>query len=313
MRTFSLEFRKAPGLYLAGWLATVLGGPLLGVAFVSRVGGFGGLVLTLSGSVLLGLGLIAAAGSQAIERRDRADLAYRGPSPFLVFGASVPLAILVTIPLILAQLDLDSPVATVLSVIATGAVWIGLIGLTVVGTGGLRWSEVLVGWIGAPRGRVASDLAFGALAALPVVVVTEIVGALLIALIGVTPEGPITVPHDGLGLVLVLIAAAVIAPVTEEAFYRGFATTAWARAIGPRAAIVRGALFFAFAHILTTGGTEFEQAARIALVAFLARIPVALALGWIFLERRSIAASIGLHAAFNGLLVVLTVVSVAPR
>jgi membrane protease YdiL (CAAX protease family) len=45
-------------------------------------------------------------------------------------------------------------------------------------------------------------------------------------------------------------------------------------------------------------------------VAFLARVPVALALGWLFDMRRSIWASIGLHAAFNGILLVLAEVAI---
>ncbi len=303
LRPFSLDGRRVPGLYLVGWLATVLGGPLLGAAFVSGVGGIGGLVLTVGGSVLLGLGLIAAAGSQAIERRDRADLPYRGPSPFLVFGASVPLSIVITLPLILVRLDLDSPTATVLSVVATGAIWIGLIGLTVVGPGALHWRDILVGLADAPLVRVVADLGFGALAALPVIALTTVVGAIVVALVGVTPQGPIVIPPDGPGLALSLVAAAVIAPVTEEVFYRGFATTAWARTIGPVAAVVRGGLFFALVHILTISGPDFDHAAQAALVAFLVRIPIALALGWVFIRRRSIAASIGLHAAFNAVLV----------
>ena len=36
-----------------------------------------------------------------------------------------------------------------------------------------------------------------------------------------------------------------------------------------------------------------------AVVGFATRIPVALALGWLFLRRGSIWASFGLHAAFN--------------
>ena len=91
----------------------------------------------------------------------------------------------------------------------------------------------------------------------------------------------------------------------EEIFYRGFATTAWARGIGPTAAIVRGGLFFALAHVLTIGGADFGHAAQAALVAFIARIPVGLALGWIFLRRGSLTAAIALHATFNAALVLI--------
>lgn len=305
LRTFSLDGRRAPGLYLAGWLATVLGGPLFAAAFLSGVADAGRLVLLVVGSILLGAGLVAAAGAQSIERRDRVDLAYRGPSPFLVFGASVPVTILVTLPIVVLELDVTSPLATLLSVVATGAIWLGLVGLTVVGTGALRWRDIAIGLADAPPARILGDVLVGAAAAVPVILATSIVAAILVGLVGVTPEGPIAVPSDRLGLVVSLLAAAVVAPIGEEVFYRGFATTAWARSIGPTAAIIRGGLFFAFVHVLTLSGSEFGDAARLALVAFLARVPVALALGWIFVRRRSLAASIGLHATFNGALILL--------
>lgn len=303
--TFSLEGRGAPGLYLVGWLGTALGGATLLAAIVSAAGGIGGLVLTLGGSLVLGIGLIAAAGAQAIERRGRADRAYRGPSPFLVFTASIPLSILATLPLVLLRFDASSPVTTLLSVSATGAIWLVLVGLTAVGTGALSWTEIGAGLAGMPPARIGADIVLGAVAALPVLLATLIVTSVLVVLIGVAPEGAIAVPRDAVGIVLVLIAAAVVAPVGEEIFYRGFATTAWARGIGPTAAIVRGGLFFALAHVLTIGGADFGHAAQAALVAFLARIPVGLALGWIFIRRGSLPAAIALHATFNAALVLI--------
>jgi hypothetical protein len=294
-----------PGLYLVGWLATALGGATLLAAIVSAAGGIGGLVLTLGGSLVLGIGLIAAAGAQAIERRERADLAYRGPSPFLVFTASIPLSILATLPLVLLRLDTSSPVTTLLSVSATGAIWLGLVGLTAVGTGALRWAEIGAGLAGMPAARIAGDVVLGAVAALPVLLATLVVSSVLVLLIGAAPEGSIAVPHDAAGIVVILIAAAVVAPIGEEIFYRGFATTAWARGIGPTAAIVRGGLFFAFAHVLTMSGADFGHAAQAALVAFVSRIPVGLALGWIFLRRGSLPAAIALHATFNAALVLI--------
>lgn len=312
LHTFSLEGRRAPGLYLVGWLATAFGGPLLGVAVVSGSGGLGGFVLTVGGASLLAVGLIAAAGAQAIERRGRADLAYRGPSPALVFAASVPLLILLSIPILLTGIPIDSPPATLVSVVMTELVWIALVGLTVVGTGALGWSEIAVGIIGSPAVRVLGDLALGAAAAFPVVLVTAIVAVVVVSLVGVEPQAPIAIPSDRLGLLVSLIAAAVAAPIGEEIFYRGFVTTAWARSYGPVGAVVRGGLFFAIVHVLTIGGSDFEHAAQAALVEFLTRIPVALALGWIFVTRRSLAASIGLHATFNGTLVLIAALAGAP-
>jgi membrane protease YdiL (CAAX protease family) len=97
----------------------------------------------------------------------------------------------------------------------------------------------------------------------------------------------------------------VIVPLYEELLFRGFATTAWARVVAPTTAIVRTSVLFALAHVLTQGGENFGQALGVAVVGAAARLPVALVLGWIFIRRRSLWASIGLHAAFNGILLVL--------
>jgi membrane protease YdiL (CAAX protease family) len=312
LRTFSLEGRRAPGLYLVGWLGTVLGGPLLGAAFLVRPGGAGGLVLGVLGSVLLAVGLIAAAGAQAIERRDRADLAYRGPWPLLVFAASVPLLVILGLPFAILGLKADSPVATLLSVSLTCLTWLILIGLTVVGPGALRWREIGPGLADAPLSRIVGDLLVGAAAAFPVLLATIVVTVLLVSIIGATPAAPIAIPADRAGLAISLIAAAVVAPISEEIFWRGFATTAWVRARGPTAAIVLGGLAFAFVHVLPLSGSAFDPAIRAAIVGFLARVPVALALGWIFVRRRSLPASIGLHATFNAVLVLVAASTVAP-
>ena len=53
------------------------------------------------------------------------------------------------------------------------------------------------------------------------------------------------------------------------------------------------------------GGTGLGQVGALIAIGFLTRIPVALALGWIFVRTRSIWAPIGLHMAFNAILLVL--------
>jgi len=98
----------------------------------------------------------------------------------------------------------------------------------------------------------------------------------------------------------------VIAPIGEELFFRGFATTAWARSLGSAwPAIARGAVFFAIAHVLTLFDASFATGAQRALFSFVALLPAGVALGWLFLSRRSLYAAIGLHAAFNGIQVLL--------
>ncbi len=308
--TFTIEGRVAPGLYFVGWIASIVGLATLFVALLSG-GGASALILTLVGAVALSAGLVAAAGSQGMERRARGD-GYTGPSPFLVFAASLPLTILLVIlvvaPASLLGLDTTSPLAALVSVTVTAVVYLGLVRLLVVDPGALGWREM--GWR-RPDGAAVRELASGALLALPIVLLTSVLAAILVQVVGAAPESPLPPATGPAGFVVDLVAAALVAPVGEEAFYRGFATTAWARGMSTRGALVRGALFFALVHVLTIGGSGFGDAAARAAVAFAARVPVALALGWVFLSRRSIYASIGLHATFNGLLVVLAGIAAA--
>jgi membrane protease YdiL (CAAX protease family) len=156
------------------------------------------------------------------------------------------------------------------------------------------------------------DLAWGAVLAVPVLVVASILVAGLVTVVGSTPESPLPPTGSSTGLAINLLAGAVIAPLYEELLFRGFATTAWARAVRPASAILRTSLLFALAHVLTQGGTSFSEAFGIAVVAAAARFPVALVLGWVYLRRRSLWAAIGLHATYNAILLVVAETALRP-
>lgn len=302
--TFSLEGRTAPGLYLVGWIACLIGLGLLVISFAANVPG-AGQWLFLASMVLLAIGLVGVAGSQAIERGRRPDLAYRGPSPVLAFLLVVVLTLIALIailsPLSSLGLDAGSPLATVLNLLLMTLLYAAVIRLLVVGPGALSWSEM---GVVRPGARSLGDLAAGVLLALPVLLATLLLAGLLGRFLVPAPS-PLPEATDLAGVVANLLAAAVLAPIGEELFFRGFATTAWARAAGPRAAIVRGAVFFALAHVAPLFATSFAVGVQQALFSFLAYLPVGLALGWLYLGRRSLYAPIGLHAAFNAIQVLL--------
>ena len=313
-RTFTLEGRSAPGLFLVGWLAFLMGAGCLGVAFVANVGAGVTFALALVGLALLSLGLVAGAGSQAIERRvaaaDGAPESPRGPSPFLVFAAAIPLSLfivaLVGIPLVALGMDTTGPLATLIAVAIQALVYLGLVRLLVVGTDALSWREMGIG--GRPRAALIEDVASGMLIAVPILVVTAVLAALLSRFLPM-PDSPLPPSGGTGGLLANVLAAVVVAPLGEELFFRAFATTAWARSMPIRSAVIRGAVFFAIGHVLTVGGADFGDAAGRALVAFVTRLPVALALGAIFMRRRSLAAPLALHATFNALLIVIAQVA----
>ena len=67
--------------------------------------------------------------------------------------------------------------------------------------------------------------------ALPVLVVTLALAASSGRFLEPAPS-PLPPSGDVGGLLLNLVSAAIIAPIGEELFFRGFATTAWARSLG---------------------------------------------------------------------------------
>lgn len=303
--TFTIEGRSAPGLFVVGWLATLVG---LGVVITALSAGDTAArrILLLLGLALVAIGLIAGAGSQAIERRARGRLPYQGPSPFLVLAASVPVAILalflVSLPAEVLGIGLDGALGALVSVTVQALVYVGLVRLLVVDVGALDWRSM--GIVRLDPSAVAAMLG-GSLWALPIVLVTGLLAAVLVSIFPVQPISPLPPTGTATGFALSLLAGVVIGPLGEEILFRGFATTAWVRGLGVRRGVVLGALVFAFAHVITVSGTDAGEAFGQAVVAFAGRLPVALALGWIFIRRGTIWASFGLHAAFNAILLVV--------
>ena len=304
LTTFTLEGRRAPALFVVGWIATLLG---LALVTVGALGGPSSAVTLLSvlGVAGLSLGLVMLAGSQTIERR-AAGADYAGPSPVLIFLAVVAtsrlLGFLVGLPLQLVADSIPIEVGDLLAVLLQAFVFLGIVRLAVVGPGAVTWAEMR---LDRSRAVAVRALLAGAVWAGPVIVLTALVTIAAVQLAGATPPSPLPPTGTASGLVLHLLAGAVIAPVYEEILFRGFALTAWRRTLGDRGAIVMSSLLFVVAHVLFVGGDSFGEAAAMAFVAGVARVPVALALGWLYVRTGSLWAPIGLHATFNGVLILI--------
>jgi membrane protease YdiL (CAAX protease family) len=308
---FSIEGRQAPALFVVGWLATVLGAGVVAVAVMADRG-LASTIVMLVGLVSLSIGLVAAAGSQGIERRARSLAGYAGPSPLLVFAASIPVSILaivvLALPLVAIGVDVGGPLGALLSVTVQAVVYVGLVRLLVVDTGALDWRAMGIGRLNL---AAVAEMAGGALWAIPVIVLTIPISAILLAIFPVTPESPLPPTGSAPGFALSLLAGVLVAPFGEEILFRAFATTAWVRGLGARGGLVRAAIVFAVAHVLTISGSTVGDAFGLAVVGFVTRLPIALALGWLFIRRGTIWSSFGLHAAFN--LVLLVIAEVASR
>ena len=306
----SIQGRHAPALFVTGWLATLLG---VGATTVGLTSGAGApaTVLLAAGLAIVSVGLMLLGGSQTIERV-AAERAYGGPSPVLVFAALLSttlfVAILFGVPLEVAGVHLDRAVGDLLSVALQALVFVGVVRVMVVGPSAISWADM---GFGVPVRRVARALVEGASFAVPVVALTLLLAGLLVLAFGNAPPSPLPPTGTTPGLLLHLLAGAVVAPVAEEIVFRGVAVTAWARTNGAWVAIVRAAVLFAVAHVLLIGGQSFGEAASLAIVGAAARLPVAIALGWIYLRQGTIWSAIGLHATFNAILILLAERAVA--
>jgi membrane protease YdiL (CAAX protease family) len=306
---FTIEGRAAPGLFVVGWLASLLG---LGLVIVGALAA-SGLFLSFLRHTLLTVGLVAGAGNQSIERRVRGE-AYAGPSPYLVFAAAIAAVYSVGsifglgLHLVLGSSTLPDYIVRLVGVTLQAVVFIGIVRLTVVDSQALSWRQM--GWR-RPDTTATRDLTFGALLALPVIGLTSIVAEVVVQLFQVVPEAPLPPTGVAVGLAVQLLAGAIIAPIAEETVFRGFAISAWERTVGVRGAIVRASVLFALAHVLNVTADNSGQAIGLIVVGFTTRLPVALALGWLFVARRSIWAPLGLHIAFNAILLIIGELAVA--
>ena len=270
-----------------------------------------------AGLLLLSLGLIGLNGASALQRSvDTPEWSWRGPGPVAVFWSVLPLAILAPTPLLLLAAplggfeQLDPAVATLGIALSTNVATTLIVALTVVGTGAARWGEIFGQHrIASPnlpaadrRGGALGDVAWGIALTVPIVVAAAAFSALLIQGTGAVPESPLPPSVNSSALLLNLISAALIAPIGEEILYRGVITQAWGRQSGARRAIIFSAIVFALAHTLNIGGESIGDALVVAAVAFAARLPLGIALGWLWIRRQSLLATITLHAAYNALI-----------
>ena len=315
-----LAGREAPALYVIGLLATVVGAS----ALVAGIAG-AGVGLAMIGLLLIGVGGIALSGASALQRRvDTPAAGWRGPGPLAIFWTTIPWALLAQL-LVAALLTavgaataLSTPLGTLALAAASNAATALIIGLVVVGSGAVRWRDLILATPAASpktlpppdrRGGLAGDLFWGVALALPILAAAGLFATLVMN--GTGLSAPVVLPptSNAVDLAANVLTAGLIAPIGEELLYRGVIAQAWARQSSARRAILFSAIVFAFAHTLTVGGTSVGDAASVAAVAFAVRLPLGIALGWLWIRRRSLVATIALHASYNLAIVAVVALS----
>jgi membrane protease YdiL (CAAX protease family) len=97
---------------------------------------------------------------------------------------------------------------------------------------------------------------------------------------------------QGLATLAYALAAVVLAPFSEEVFFRGILLPALARTLGERTGLAVQALLFGVVHVVVDWST-WPFAIPLAVVGWCA--------GWIYLRTGSLAAPLALHMTFNAI------------
>jgi membrane protease YdiL (CAAX protease family) len=341
----SFAGRAAPRRYLVGLLLGAPAALLLLAFEIASRGGFtfphtpiAPWVIVEVVGVAGALGLILGSYAQAAQRRADGWRDFIGPSPFLLGAAqqATVLAMVLPVAALLGRLNVDTDSATGMLVLVFVylASYFGLVHLLAVRTGALTWRDIfhprhfapdLEEWtevrLATDRGlRPASsrlrawlrggfgDVVLAAALLIPVLIATDLANIALLAVLRLDPsqlQSDVPMHPTGIDRLMTFVSLAVLIPIGEEVFFRGYSTNAWGRSLSPASALFRAALFFAFIHVVNTDNTEILLSIRAAAFNFGARVPVALALCWVYMRRGSLMASASLHGFYNGMIVLI--------
>jgi membrane protease YdiL (CAAX protease family) len=259
-----------------------------------------GQVLTIAGFGLLLLGLVAAAVRSLAARRRLPEHRYRGPAILLLFALVLAFGNLLSLPFaeqlagaLLGGEALPAGIAILVLVITPAAI-LAVTALFVLlprALAGLRLTDGAA----TPR-NLLRGLGLGLPMWLGAAIASAIVAVIYQLVTGEQPTEQQAVVNlvGALPLPLALVAAAVLAPLAEELFFRGVAFNAWERERGPRWALFGSALLFAAVHLLDG-----------AFLVFVPILIVGLVLALAYRRTRSLPLVFGMHASFNAVSLLL--------
>jgi membrane protease YdiL (CAAX protease family) len=285
------------------WLAVGIGflGASFGLTGITLVGagqlpassgtvaGWAGVV----GGLVLLAGLVWVAVAAIVRRRGLPANRYRGPSILLLVAIVVVAGNLFGTPLLLLMVNgnpnrlTDPDVLTVLllltpvSFLAVTAIFGAVPGVL----RGLRLLRGVHSWL-----DLAGGLAVGVLAAFAANLLVLLLAGVAKALTGQEVGGEQLVVQlaQHVPAAAAIGALVVAAPVAEELFFRGLTLNAWEREYGTRRAVIGSAVLFAAAHLLDG-----------AWLTFLPILLLGVLLAVLYVRRRSLPLTIGVHAGFN--------------
>jgi membrane protease YdiL (CAAX protease family) len=252
-------------------------------------------VAAVTGAGLLVFGLAYHSVRGIRGRRHLEGTRYRGPSVLVLLALAVALANIAAWPFagdLLVVMESGGALGTVEALVLLTSTQLALlvvVGLFVTLPGALENVPPFDG--GDALRSLRTGLGFGIVSWIVAMLVTLGVVQVLERLgQPITPQ-PVELALNAVDPVVIVVAAVVLAPLSEEIFFRGVAFTAWRREYGRRRAFIGSSVVFALIHL--------------SLVSILPIFVLALGLAWVYERTRSLLASVTMHATFNGISVSL--------
>jgi membrane protease YdiL (CAAX protease family) len=224
-----------------------------------------------------------------------------------LLGIQIVLSIVFALPIGLIGVSVTHPPGFFLASIALFVAYVVVVWLFGLRTSALTWAD-LFGPGRPSAGRLLRDVGAGVFATILLWPITTTLLVVLSLILDSNAAEIVPPPGSAADVVLLTLGAAILVPVGEELLFRGYAVTAWLKDLGPRSALIRSTVFFAFAHIVNLQTETFDQGLRQAVLTVVVIAPVGIVLGWLFL-RRGIVAAIAGHVTFNLIAVVLLTLS----
>jgi hypothetical protein len=296
-----------------------LAGVLVGVNLAPLTGSDSGLptseeatlalAAVTAGAIALVVGLIAnAVRAMVVRERLPADR-YRGPSIIVLLLIATVVTIALVTPYFaeIQQFTAGEPTSVPGALVILTSTQAGLVAVAILF---VALPNALAGVrLLPPRGAVRSIL-IGLVAAIPAWIGAALLGyvlARLLELLGRKPEAGVVEQAIGsLDPTVLIVAIVLVAPIAEELFFRGVVFSAWLREYGERRAYLGSALLFATIHV-DTSSADALIASGVTVVPVI--LGLGLALAFVYHRTGSLAASMALHAGFNGISLTLALLA----
>lgn len=261
------------------------------------------------GAVAIVVGLIINAVRAMVVRERLPESRYRGPSAIVLLLIGNIITVTLTTPYFadLIAFQQGDRISVVGALVILSGTQAGLLAAAIVF---VALPNALAGVRLLPSEHGVRTILIGLAASIPAWIAAALLGLALtqvLQLLGREPQpGVVDQALAALDPAVLIVAIVVIAPIAEEVFFRGVVFNAWRREYGERRALLGSAALFATIHANTT---SWDALVGSLVVTVPIIFGLGIALATVYRRTGSLAASMALHAGFNGISLTLALLA----